>query len=151
MEAPEGVYPVRVPAPWVREDRGVVVLLPKRLGPLARGVRRLTKGPAHLRVPLDEVGSRAFLLADGSRTASALAAELEREFGERAGPPERALGFVATLARNGLLRLAREPVPAPEQPGPVREARCPACGRGFHVADPPGTRLRCPACGGRAA
>lgn len=149
--APEAVYPVRAPVPWVEEEGQLVVLLPKRLGPVARAVRALARGPAHLRVPLDEVGSRLFLLADGSRTAEGIAEALEREFGARAGPRERALSFVATLARNGVLRLAREPVAAPPAPDvAVRGVACPRCGRRFHVAERAGTRLRCPGCGGAA-
>lgn len=143
---PDALYPVRAAVPWRQEGASIVVLLPKRLGPLSRGFRALTKGPGHLRVPLDEVGSRAFLLADGSRTAASLAEELEREFGARAGPRERALAFVASLARNGIVHLAREPTAAPA-PAALRAARCEACGASFPAADPPGTRLRCPACG----
>jgi hypothetical protein len=147
VESPEQLYPVRAPVPWVREEGCVVVLLPKPLGPLGQAARALTKGPGHVRVPLDEVGTRAFLLADGSRTAGTLAEDLEREFGERAGPRERALAFVATLARNGLVQLAREPTPAPSEPAALRQVACTGCRRALHVADPPGTRLRCPGCG----
>lgn len=152
MEDLAATYPVRAPVPWVREAERVVVLLPKRLGPLARALRAATRGPEHLRVPLDEVGSRAFLLADGTRTARGIAAALEAEFGERAGPETRALAFVGSLARNGLLRLAQSPVAAPSPPNAaVRRATCPGCGRGFHVAEAPGTRLRCPSCNARFA
>lgn len=147
MERPEAVYPVRAPVPWVQEDGRVVVLLPKRLGPLARAMRQLTRGPTHLRVPLDEVGSQAFLLADGTRTARDLAAALEQAFGDRAGPVDRALAFLATLARNDLLLLATAPGPAPAPaPAGIRTAACPRCGHGFHVAEALGTRLQCPAC-----
>lgn len=150
MEDLAGTYPIRASVAWVEEEGLVVVLLPKRLDPVSRALRRLTRGPAHLRVPLDEVGSQAFRLADGSRTAAALAADLERAFAERAGPAERAMGFIAILARNRLLLLARQPAaaPPPRLDG-VRLLACPRCARGFHVAEGPGTRLRCPACGGR--
>lgn len=151
MDAPETTFPVRSPVPWATEDGRVVVLLPKRLGPVARALRALTKGPAHLRVPLDEVGSRAFLLADGTRTARGLAEALEAEFGERAGPPERALAFVATLARNGILLLARAPTPPQPAEAAARPVACPRCGRAFHVAEPLGARVRCPACGAGVA
>ena len=145
---PAGLYPVRAPVPWAEEEGRVVVLLPKRLGPVARAIQGLAGGPSHLRVPLDEVGSQAFRLADGSRTARALAQELERAFGERAGPEPRALAFLTNLARNGVLRLAEAPTPAPAPQGPpLRVAECAACGRGFHIAEAPGTRLRCPMCG----
>lgn len=151
VEHPEAVYPVRAPVPWVQEEGRVVVLLPKRLGPLARAMRQLTRGPTHLRVPLDEVGSQAFLLADGTRTARDLAAALEEAFGDRAGPQDRALAFLATLARNDLLLLATAPEAAPAPapaaaPAGIRTAACPRCGHGFHVAEAPGTRLQCPAC-----
>ena len=149
---PAETYPVRAAVPWVEEQGRVVVLLPKRLDPVSRFLRAATKGPAHLRVPLDEVGSRAFLLADGTRTGRDLAAALEREFGDRAGPEERALTFLGHLARNGLLLLATAPTPpAPAVDAATRSVSCPACGAMFHVADPPGTRFRCPACGGRVA
>jgi hypothetical protein len=139
------LYPVRAAVPWAEEGDRVVVLLPKRLDPVSRALRAATHGPAHLRVPLDDIGSMAFRLADGSRTAAQLAEELERAFGERAGPRARALAFLGTLARNGLVLLAR----APSEPGPApapRATACPRCGAHFHTADPGGTRLRCPAC-----
>jgi len=146
--AAEALYPVRADLPWAEEDGAVVVLLPKRLDPFSRRVRALMRGPAHLRVPLDAVGSQAFRLADGTRTAGSLAAALVGEFGERAGPPDRALAFLGVLARNGILQLATQPTPAPEpRQSLVRRLACDRCDKAFHVADPPGARLRCPACG----
>lgn len=148
METPlDQLYPVRAGHAWAEEDGRIVVLLPKRMGPLARWVRGLTHGPAHLRVALDETGSRAFCLADGQRTALALADELVAELGERGGPRERALQYLATLARNDLVHLARAPLAPPAGAPPPRQVPCPACARGFHTADAAGTRLRCPACG----
>lgn len=143
---PDVLYPVHADNPWAREEERVVVLLPKRLGPMGRAARRLTRSPAHLRVQLDDVGTRAFELSDGLRTAGEVADRLVEELGERAGPRDRALGFLGMLARNGILLLAREPVVAPRDPPPPRAVRCPSCARGFHTADPPGIRLRCPAC-----
>jgi hypothetical protein len=143
---PDALYPVHADVPWAREEGRVVVLLPKRLGPFARAVRRLARGPAHVRVQLDDVGSRAFELSDGLRTMAQVADRLVDELAERAGPRDRALAFLGTLARNGVLLLATEPVVAPRDAPPPRRLACPRCGRGFHTADPEGTRLRCPAC-----
>lgn len=150
MDDLDALHPLRAPLPWVREEGLVVVLLPKRLGLLSGAMQRLLRGPLHLRVPLDEVGSRAFELADGTRTLRSLAAQLEQEFGDRAGPADRAAAFVGTLARNGLVLLAAAPGAVPEvAPAQVRLLGCGRCGQGFHVAEAPGTRLRCPACGGK--
>ncbi|MCA1813705.1 MAG: hypothetical protein LC624_07110 [Halobacteriales archaeon] len=95
---------------------------------------------------LDDAGTRAFELSDGQRTARQVAEQLVQELGERAGPEDRALAFLGTLARNGVLLLAEEPARAPLDAPPPRGLACGSCGRAFHTADPEGTRLRCPAC-----
>jgi hypothetical protein len=116
---------------------------------LSRFLRRIVRGPTHVRVALDAVGSRAFLLADGSRRAEDLAKSLEAEFGERASPDQRAMEFIGTLATHGMIALATAPVPPPP-PLPVTAARCPHCGRAFHHAERSGAAVRCPACRRRA-
>jgi hypothetical protein len=72
---------------------------------------------------------------------------LEQEFGDRAGPRQRALAFVGTLAQNGIVLLRNAPGAPEATPTPVRRVTCARCSVMFHTADVEGTRLRCPACG----
>ena len=54
---------------------------------------------------LDDVGTFSWRLIDGGRTVNQIAAELRREFGERAEPCEERLGrFMKQLQREELVR-----------------------------------------------
>ncbi len=100
----------RVPcreADW--EERGGRVVI-RRPAPVGRGLGALREGIRYVlgppRIRLDEVGSRAWHLCDGSRTVGEVAELLRREFGERVEPVEERVGrLMEVLADEGLLGL----------------------------------------------
>jgi len=92
-------------AEWEEVDGKVVVLRPK---PATRGLRGLLDRFFHRmsarRIRLDEVGSVAWRLLDGERTAAEVAETLSREFGDRVEPSQQRLAsFIWMMRREGLL------------------------------------------------
>lgn len=92
-------------AEWEEVDGKVVVLRPE---PATRGLRGLLDRFFHRmsarRIRLDEVGSVAWRLLDGERTAAEVAETLSREFGDRVEPSQQRLAsFIWMMRREGLL------------------------------------------------
>ena len=96
--------PVRA-AEWEEVDGKVVVLRPE---PATRGLRGLLDRFFHRmsarRIRLDEVGSVAWRLLDGKRTAAEVAEALSMEFGDGVEPSQQRLAsFIWMMRREGLL------------------------------------------------
>lgn len=123
-------------------------------GRVERWIRRVFPGPDVRFATLDDLGTDAWLLADGSRTVRAIAADLRAKHRESAEPAEeRAARFATALAGRGWIRLATGPVSTgddargftPERG--YRVVSCTKCARARPIKAPPGARYLCPACG----
>jgi len=98
------VAPVRLAA-WEEKEERVVILRPS---PATRGFRgaldRVLTKLSTPRIRLDEVGSHAWLLFDGTRTVADVATSLREHFGDRVEPVESRLGqLVRSMHREGFL------------------------------------------------
>lgn len=106
---------------------GILLLYPLRLHPWIAGiVRFLAPGggmPATRKIQLDEMGSAAFHMIDGSRTVAGIIQEFSRKY--QLHPKEAELSvtlFIRELGKRGIIGLAPGPHPGhPNGPGPGSE------------------------------
>ncbi|HWG89634.1 MAG TPA: PqqD family protein [Candidatus Thermoplasmatota archaeon] len=148
------LYAARARVPWeVLEDRAVLVF-PKQYGPFERLVARLARGPKHVRVTLDELGTATWLLADGSRTLQQIADELKARLGESVDPAgPRTAAFLQGLRIRGLVDFYEGPASADDSlRGLTREqgflpVACPKCKAEVRLhEEDAGKRFVCPRC-----
>ncbi|MHB8605436.1 MAG: PqqD family peptide modification chaperone [Thermoplasmatota archaeon] len=147
------IYPARVPLEWDLVDERAVLALPKRMGRFERLVARVLPGPEVVFVTLDDLGTAAWLAADGETRIADAAARLEAAFGARAAPSaERATAFYVDLGRRGLVRLLRTPERVGD-PGRgftaergYRRVVCPRCQHENAMKGLRGIRYVCPSC-----
>lgn len=87
-------------------DGGAVLLVPRfRRGPLARWLQPRLRRP-HIRVKLDEIGSFAWRMMDGSTSFTSILEAMKREFQDRAEPAgERLSKFLTILYRDKFVQL----------------------------------------------
>ncbi len=149
-------YPARRPIPWEVDEGRVVLEPPEPPSRIERWVRRLLRAPRRSQVRLDDEGTRAWLLADGTRTLGEAAREIAAELDPSTTAEEarvRLERFYAALVDRGALELraAPEPTTDPLRGFPHHEEVPCGCGRTVRVpGDRDGAvRYRCPACGER--
>ena len=106
---------------------GILLVYPLRPHPWIAGiVRFLAPGggmPATRKIQLDEMGSAAFRMIDGSRTVAGIIQEFSRKY--QLHPKEAELSvtlFIRELGKRGIIGLAPGPHPGhPNGPGPGSE------------------------------
>lgn len=87
-------------------EGGAVLLVPRfRKGPLAKWLQPKLKRP-HIRVKLDEIGSFAWHMMDGSTPFHELVRAMKEHFGEKVEPAdERLKKFMTLLYKEKFVRL----------------------------------------------
>ena len=104
------IYPVRNPVKWDMRKGIVVISYRKNLKDFERRIQRKIGGPELIRRPLDDMGSRIWLLSDGRRNFAEICTIMDGEFQERIEPVSRRVwAFIETLLQIGLMRLENEP------------------------------------------
>lgn len=105
-----GIYPVRNPVHWRMRDGKVVITYKKEFKPIEKFLHEKIGGPENIRRPLDELGTRIWLLSDGRRSLKEICFIMNDEFKERIEPVfKRVWGLIEILINTGLMRLEREP------------------------------------------
>jgi hypothetical protein len=103
--------PKRTVDTWkVSDETGrVVVTHVKAFGRLEAKLARMLRASPTINRPLDEFGSRIWMMCDGEHTLEEIARALEAEFHERFEPAfPRTLKFVEILAQRRLVTIVRE-------------------------------------------
>lgn len=96
--------PRRADVEW-READGRVTVVRVRYGPVRRRVLRVFGLPPTLTVHLDPLGSEAWRLIDGQRTAAAIKAELQVKFPGEADLAQRLGKFLGAMVSRGFVHL----------------------------------------------
>jgi len=105
-----GIYPTRNPVRWKLREGRVVVSYRKSFGPLESFLHRKLGGPRSISRPLDELGSRMWLLCDGRHSLAEIIGIMSAEYHEKIEPAhERVWAFMEILLNTGLLRLESGP------------------------------------------
>ena len=105
-------------ASWSEDAGRVVVEIPAPSRPWRAPFAWLSSRMSSKRLRLDEVGSLAWTLLDGRRTAGEVAVELRERFGERVEPAEERLGILMrSLHRGGMVGYrGYDEIPGPSDP-----------------------------------
>ncbi len=110
LEKLSAIYPTRNPVHWKMENGKVVITYKKEFRAFERFLYRKLGGVSHIRRPLDELGTRIWLLCDGRKSFAEICAVMDEEFKERVEPvSKRVWTFIEILIRVGLMRLESEP------------------------------------------
>lgn len=105
-----GIYPRRNPVRWEMRNKKIVVTYRKNLSFFESFLQRRLGGSLHIRRPLDELGSRMWMLCDGRHSLAEMIGIMSRDYHERIEPPqERVWAFIEVLLNTGLVRLERAP------------------------------------------
>jgi hypothetical protein len=96
--------------PWGQDDKGRIYLVrEKTRNKLLKKIISWVGRSQEFHIHLDELGSAAWLAADGRRTILEVGAALKPAFGDRIAPAETRLArFFAMLARDGFVRWSPE-------------------------------------------
>ena len=104
-----GIYPVRNPVRWRMRDGKVVITYKKEFRSIEKFLHDKLGGPDHIRRPLDELGTRIWLLSDGRRSLKEICVIMDDEFKERIEPAfKRVWRLIEILINTGMMRLERE-------------------------------------------
>ena len=104
------IYPTRNPVRWRMRAGIVVITYRKQFRALERFLYRKLGGSQIINRPLDEMGSRIWLLCDGRRNLAEICSIMDDEFKERIEPVfKRVWGLIEILIRIGLMRLEIKP------------------------------------------
>ncbi len=101
------IYPVRNQVKWQKEDDKVVLIYPKDFSKFESWLHKRIGGPDTIRRPMDEVGSRIWLMCDGRHTVNDICSELDEIYHEDVEPVlDTVSKFLEVLARSNLIRLS---------------------------------------------
>ena len=101
------VYPVRHPVKWVVEDEKIILIYPKNFSKFEIWLHNRIGGPDKIRRPLDEVGSKIWLMCDGKHTIEYICSELHEQYKEEIEPVlERVWKFVELLLKHNLIYIS---------------------------------------------
>jgi len=116
-DLPEGkrrlllAYPIKVKhedLKWYRtkQDGLVVIKIKKNFGRFEKALHKVAGGPEHLRIPLDEQGTRIWELCDGRHNIIQIAQIMYSEFKEDIEPVlPRVVKFLELLLKRNFIRL----------------------------------------------
>ena len=97
--------PVRLVTDWQEGPDGRIVVRRRKFGRVGTAVLRMFRLRPDLTVHLDRLGSEAWRLADGRRTAGAIAGVLAERFPDERDVPARLGAYLSQLAAARLLRM----------------------------------------------
>jgi hypothetical protein len=101
------VYPVRNPVKWIFKNERVVLVYPKNFTNFESWLHKRIGGPDMIRRPLDEVGSKVWLMCDGKHTIEVICNELDEEYHEEIEPVlDRVWRFLELLLKQNLIRIS---------------------------------------------
>lgn len=100
-------YPIRNRVKWVHENERIVLIYPKDFSKFESWLHQRIGGPNSIRRPLDEIGSKIWLMADGKHTVMDICTILDDEYREDIEPVfDRVRKFLEILLRSNLIRLS---------------------------------------------
>ena len=101
------VYPVRQPVKWVTENDRIVLVYPKNFSKFETWLHKRIGGPEKIRRPLDEVGTKIWLMCDGKHTIEYICSELHEQYREEIEPVlERVWKFIELLLKHNLVYIS---------------------------------------------
>lgn len=104
------IYPIRNLLHWEIRDGIAVITYKKEFRAFERFLYKRIGGSKYIRRPLDEMGTRIWLLCDGRRDLAEICGIMDMEFKERIEPVfKRVWGLIEILIRIGLMRLESGP------------------------------------------
>ena len=104
-------YPVRQPVEWERDGDKVVLIYPKDFTKFETWMHKRIGGPELIRRPLDEVGSKIWLMCDGKHTVQDICTTLDAIYREEIEPVlDRVTKYLEVLLRSNLVRLSERRV-----------------------------------------
>jgi len=110
LEKLSAIYPTRNPVRWKMENGKVVITYKKDFRSFEKFLYRKFGGVSHIRRPLDELGTRIWLLCDGRKSFADICIVMDEEFKEKIEPvSKRVWTFIEILIRVGLMRLESAP------------------------------------------
>ena len=110
MQRLHSIYPTRNPVHWRMRGGIAVITYKKEFRPLERFLYRKLGGSEIINRPLDEMGTRIWILCDGRRDLAEICGIMDEEFRERIEPvSKRVWGLIEILIRIGLMRVEGEP------------------------------------------
>ena len=105
------VYPIRRAVKWRWRGDIVAITYDKEFGRFERWLHKRIGGPTEIKVPLDEVGTKIWLMCDGSHTIKDICDEMDAAYKEDIEPVlTRVWGFLERLLNRNLIRLETEPL-----------------------------------------
>ena len=100
-------YPVRNSVKWVEENDKIVLIYPKDFSKLETWLHSRLGGPDTIRRPLDEVGSKIWIMCDGKHMVKDICDELDEQYHEDIEPVlDRVTKFLEILLRSNLIKLS---------------------------------------------
>ena len=104
-------YPVRNPVKWKIEHELVVLTYPKNFTKFESWLHDKIGGPDMIRRPLDEIGSKIWLMCDGKHNIENICSELDFIYHEDVEPVlDRVWKFLELLLKQNLIRLTSKRV-----------------------------------------
>ncbi len=105
------VYPIRRPVKWELVDEKVVLIYPKNFTKFETWLHKRIGGPDKIKRPLDEVGSKIWLMCDGKHSIEYICTELYEQYREELEPVlERVWKFLEVLLKLNLIYISPKKV-----------------------------------------
>jgi hypothetical protein len=105
------IYPVRNQVKWLKKDDQVVLIYPKDLSNFEAWLQKRIGGPEMIKRPMDDVGSKIWIMCDGKHTVNDICTELDEIYHEDIEPVlDRVSKFLEVLVKSNLIRLSKKPV-----------------------------------------
>ncbi len=105
------IYPVRNQVKWLKKDDQVVLIYPKDLSNFETWLQKRLGGPEMIKRPMDDIGSKIWLMCDGRHTVNDICTELDEIYHEDVEPVlDRVSKLLEVLIRSNLIRLSMKPV-----------------------------------------
>ncbi len=103
------VYPNRNPVKWNLENERVILVYPKNFTKFEAWLHKRIGGPEEIRRPLDEIGSKIWLMCDGKFTIKDICTELDEQYHEEVEPVlDRVSKFLEILLKQNLIRISNK-------------------------------------------
>jgi hypothetical protein len=98
------IYPVRRPVKWIIKNEKVVLIYPKNFSKFESYLHQKIGGSDNIRRPLDEIGSKIWLMCDGKHTIEYICSELDDQYHEEVEPVlDRVWKFIELLLQLNLV------------------------------------------------
>lgn len=101
------VYPVRNRVKWITENDRITLIYPKDFSKFETWLHKRLGGPDMIRRPLDDKGSKIWLMCDGNHTIEEICTELDEQYHEEIEPVlDRVWKFLEVLLKSNLIRIS---------------------------------------------